>query len=239
MHCFTYFPNGLRPCPRIFTKLNKKPITTLHFKNVPLSGYLDNFFTKGDTFSICEENIHKTMRLYDKLGFAINFKKSQIAPTQRISSEGKQDLEWWLGNVDNIEKLIALTSIDLEYFCDSSSCSWSANFDTHTCKIGGAWNMKEKALNINCKELLALYYAVRSFTTYFQNKHIKIFSDGQVEEQIINKMVATRSSICNNVAKNIWLFCVKNKIWITAAHIPGAENVIADYESRKSYKDAE
>ena len=110
---------------------------------------------------------------------------------------------------------------------------------THTRKIGGAWNMKEKALNINCKELLALYYAVRSFTTYFQNKHIKIFSDGQVEEQIINKMVTTRSSICNNVAKNIWLFCVKNKIWITAAHTPGAENVIADYESRKSYKDAE
>ena len=52
-------------------------------------------------------------------------------------------------------------------------------------------------------------------------------------------MVTTKSSICNDVAKNIWLFCVKNKIWITAAHIPGAENVIADYESRKSYKDAE
>ena len=34
-------------------------------------------------------------------------------------------------------------------------------------------------------------------------------------------------------------FCFKNEIWITAAHIPGAENVIADYESRKSYKDAE
>ena len=277
-----------------------------------MSGYIDDFFTKGDTFSICEENIHKTMRFYDKLGFVINLKKYQIVPTQRvrilgfvidsvkmivtlteekkqklktlvlnllrigtiiscmpaailgllfyrylendkvsslrlntgnfdapakISSEGKQDLEWWLGNVDNIEKLIALPSIDLEYFCDSSSCSWSANFDTR--KIGGAWNMKEKALNINCKELLALYYSVRSFRTYFQNKHVKIFSDSQVEVQIINKMVTTKSSICNDVAKNIWLFCVKNKIWITAAHIPGAENVIADYESRKSYKDAE
>ena len=33
--------------------------------------------------------------------------------------------------------------------------------------------------------------------------------------------------------------CVKNKIWITAAHIPGAENVIADYQSRKNLKDAE
>ena len=49
-----------------------------------MSGYIDDLFTKGDTFSICEENIHKTMRLYDKLGIAINFKKSQIVPTQRI-----------------------------------------------------------------------------------------------------------------------------------------------------------
>ena len=67
LYCFTCFPNGLGPCPRKFTKLNKVPITTLYFKNVPLRGYIDDFFTKGDTFSVCEENIHKTMRLYDKL----------------------------------------------------------------------------------------------------------------------------------------------------------------------------
>ena len=73
LHCFTCFPNDLVSCPRKFTKLNKVPITTLHFENVPLSGYIDDFFTKGDTFSICEENIHKTMRLYDKLGFCHKF----------------------------------------------------------------------------------------------------------------------------------------------------------------------
>ena len=207
LHCFACFANGLGPCPRKSTELNKVPVTTLHFENVPLSGYINDFFTKGDTFSIHEENIHKTMRLYDKLGFVINFKKSQILLTQRtrilgfvidsvkmivtlteekkqklktlvlnllrinkptirylakviatiiscmpaavlgplfyrylendkvtslrlnkenfdapanISSEGKQDLEWWLENADNPGKPIALSSIDLEYICDSS-----------------------------------------------------------------------------------------------------------------------
>ena len=204
-------------------KLNKVPITTLHFETVPLSGYIDDFLTEEDTFSICEENIHKTMRLYDKLGFDINLKKSQIVPIQRIrilgfvidsvkmivtltrekkqklktlvlnllrinkptirylakvtgiiiscmlaailgplfyrylekdkvtslrlnkgnfdapakiSSKGKQRLEWWLENADNIEKPIALHLVDLEYFCDSSSYSSGANFDTQ--KIRGA-----------------------------------------------------------------------------------------------------
>ena len=51
---------------------------------IPLSGYIDDFFTKGNTFSIWEKNIHKIMRLYDKLGFVINFQKSRTVPTQRI-----------------------------------------------------------------------------------------------------------------------------------------------------------
>ena len=66
----------------------KVPITILHFENIPLSEYIDEFFTQGDTFSTCEENIHKTMRLYDNLGFVINVKRSQIIPTQRIQSQG-------------------------------------------------------------------------------------------------------------------------------------------------------
>ena len=83
LYCFACFPNGIEPCPRKFTKLNKVPIATLHFENVLLSGYIDHFFTKGDSFSICEENIHKIVHSYDKLGFVINLKKSQIVPIQR------------------------------------------------------------------------------------------------------------------------------------------------------------
>ena len=106
---------------------------------------------------------------------SLRLNKGNFDAPAKISPEGKQELEWWLKNTDNIEKPIALPSIDLEYFCDSSSYSWGANFNTH--KIGGAWDMKEKALHINCKELLAVYYSLRSFKTYFQNKHVKIFSD--------------------------------------------------------------
>ena len=42
-------------------------------------------------------------------------------------------------------------------------------------------------------------------------------------------MGTTKSSICNDIVYNILLFCVKNKIWLTTAHIPRAENVIADH----------
>ena len=62
--------------------------------------------------------------------------KGNFDAPAKISFEGQQGLEWWLENADNIEKAIALPSISLEYFCDSSSYSSGANFDTH--KIRGA-----------------------------------------------------------------------------------------------------
>ena len=74
LYCFACFPNGLGSCPRKSTKLNKLPITTLHFENVPLSGYGDDFFTKGDTLSICEENRQNNM-FVRQVGFCHKFKK--------------------------------------------------------------------------------------------------------------------------------------------------------------------
>ena len=51
-------------------------------------------------------------------------------------------------------------------------------------------------------------------------------------------MGTIKSLVCKDIVKNI-IFCAKNKIWINAAHVSRAENVIADYESINFYKDAE
>ena len=44
LYYFICLLNGLGSCPRKLTKLNKMSIVTLHFKHVPLSGYVDEFF---------------------------------------------------------------------------------------------------------------------------------------------------------------------------------------------------
>ena len=48
----------------------------------------------------------------------------------------------------------------------------------------------------------------------------------------VNNMGGTKSSICNKIAKEIWDWVSVQKIWISAAHIPGKYNVAADRESR-------
>ena len=40
------------------------------------------------------------------------------------------------------------------------------------------------------------------------------------------------SSSCNHLAKEIWIYCTDQKIWLSAVHIPGKDNNTADYMSR-------
>ena len=55
---------------------------------------------------------------------------------------------------------------------------------------------------------------------------------------LIIKVVLSRKK-CNELAKEIWLWCFKNNYFISAAHIPGKHNIEADKSSRKSNNSAE
>ena len=39
--------------------------------------------------------------------------------------------------------------------------------------------------------------------------------------------------VCNKVARDIWLWCIGKKIWLSATHIPGIQNETADRLRRK------
>ena len=45
-------------------------------------------------------------------------------------------------------------------------------------------------------------------------------------------MGGTHSLACNEIAREVWLWCISRKIYLTAAHIPGKENIQADQPSR-------
>lgn len=45
-------------------------------------------------------------------------------------------------------------------------------------------------------------------------------------------MGGIQSENCNNMAQQIWLWCIEGELWLSACHIPGSINVVADSESR-------
>ena len=48
-----------------------------------------------------------------------------------------------------------------------------------------------------------------------------------------------RSLLCNQITRELWLWCAQHGIWLSAMHIPGKQNVLADKESREKRSDSE
>ena len=79
---FNCLPFGLSTAPLIFTKLLKPVTETLRSKGIICVFYLDDILIISPTRKNCIENTKFAISLLEKLGFIINYEKSQIIPSQ-------------------------------------------------------------------------------------------------------------------------------------------------------------
>ena len=91
---------------------------------------------------------------------------------------------------------------------------------------------KEREKHINYLEMLAIKFALHSFKEKRKNTHVKILSDNMTAVAYISNMGGTKSLDCNEISRNIWLWCIQNGIWLSCSHIPGKSNIEADKKSR-------
>ena len=74
--------------PRIFTKLCKSIVAILRGEGHIIIIFLDDVLVIGRTFEICQVTLWETFRLFVKLGFVINLKKSVLVPSQILEYVG-------------------------------------------------------------------------------------------------------------------------------------------------------
>ncbi len=120
--------------------------------------------------------------------------------------------------------------MDLELATDASKQGWGASLDNSV--TGGRWSLSESLLHINVLELNAVLLGLQSLCKEKKDCHIKILSDNTTAVSYLKKMGGTHSPQCNNIAREIWMWCISKGIWLTPAHIPGVDNVEADLASR-------
>ena len=162
---------------------------------------------------------------------ALKLKKGNYnAKLQKLGNEAIKELQWWLKNIPLANRAINLPEIDFTITTDASEQGWGAT-DGST-PTGGRW-VQSIDHHINYLELKAIYYGIKSYRKeWIGAKHLRIRSDNTTAIAYINNMGGTVSSKCNNLAKVIWEFCISENIWISAEHIPGTKNSIADFMSR-------
>lgn len=155
--------------------------------------------------------------------------------TLSLNEANLQEITWWSNNIMKATADINLPPIDKTIFTDASSLGWGIHHNGVS--NGIRWNTEEQELHINILELKAIFNGLKSFCSDMHKVHIKVMSDNTTAIAYVNNMGGIRSIECDKIAKSIWNWCKARSIWITAAYIPGLDNIEADTASRK-FKEA-
>ena len=140
-------------------------------------------------------------------------------------------------NVESRYRNVREREPDKTLFTDASNEGWGAVLGISS--TGGRWLECEKALHINALELRAILFGLKSLCSQFRNVHIRLRADNTTAVAYINNMGGIKSVDCDRCAREIWLWCFDRDIWISAEHLPGSENVLADRESRVFHDETE
>ena len=147
-----------------------------------------------------------------------------------LSEGAKENLYYWEKNIEKSGKQIKVSQVDLIIHTDASLKGWGAT--NGSTPIGGKW-LEEELDHINVLELKAVKFALYSYCKERHFQHIQVMCDNKTAIAYINNMGGTKSVSCDTVATEIWNFCMRTGTWISAAHIPGIENIVADKKSRE------
>lgn len=145
----------------------------------------------------------------------------------------KQNILWWIQNIANVSKDLSGKKPELCMETDASLKGWGAILEGK--KANGRWAQQHVGLHINVLELTAVLLGLRSLCKD-RDRVIKVLTDNATTVAYINKQGGVRSAECQKVAKEIWDWAEQNNYFIIAAHIPGANNTLADFYSR-NFKD--
>ena len=179
----------------------------------------------------------KSMEI-DKID-ALRKNRGNFDAPMAITPDMRLELNWWLENLPRLSAPIRDTNPDLTIFTDASFSGWGASIPEKNLQFGGRWQSQEGEEYINSLELLAILYGLKAACRDMSDCHIKTMTDNTTAVSGVNKQGSTRSHMCNDIARKIWFWALERNIWLTAAHIPGVQNVEADEASRKFRADRE
>ena len=169
--------------------------------------------------------------LQRSLSQALNDNAQSYDTQVTLSPESREELVWWDTHMKDWNgKTLLRRQIDLTIDSDASLTGWGAACQDQ--RTGGPWSLEERQMHINCLELLAATLAIQTFAKHKTDISVLLRIDNTTAVAYINNLGGTISKDLLELAKNLWMWCLKKNIHITAQHLPGILNEVADTESR-------
>ena len=155
-----------------------------------------------------------------------------------LDTPAKEELRWWNQFMEDWNgKAILAPKPQLTIESDASLLGWGAHCGGVS--TGGLWSPEERCRHINCLELMGASLAVKTFAKDRENLNIRLRMDNTTAIAYVNRMGGTHSHQLSAIASSLWQWCLQRRILLSAEHLPGAQNVSADAESRTLPSSAE
>ncbi|XP_078700855.1 uncharacterized protein LOC144927349 [Branchiostoma floridae x Branchiostoma belcheri] len=157
-------------------------------------------------------------------------KSGHYSSVIRLSPMARQDLCWWPKSLTNSNGAQLRPQTVLEVQSDASLQGWGG-FSQEK-KAGGRWSSLEKADHINVLELKAAFLSLQSFAQNVPRGLVKMKLDNTTAVAYINRKGGTKSVQLMKLSLEMWNWALQRGLMLTASHVEGAKNQIADTLSR-------
>ena len=153
-----------------------------------------------------------------------------------VPLELQEALKFWLKEDALLPRTLLRPDKQATLWIDASKTGWGGVVSCHDIlqTAQGLWNEIDSELNSNNKELLAILRSVKSFHVDLLNKQIVVYSDNRVAISTISKS-GSKNPFRHKVFLQIQEQVTRLQATLTAHHIQGRKNLLADSLSRKQH----
>ncbi|XDV39639.1 hypothetical protein PO909_008842 [Leuciscus waleckii] len=117
---YTVLPFGLSLAPRTFTKCMDAALASLRMRGMRVLNYLDDWLILAQSRSVLIEHTTVLLDHLENLGLSVNWAKSSLSPSQKISFLGTE-----LDSLSMIARLSPQRAVDIQRTANSFRCGAS------------------------------------------------------------------------------------------------------------------
>ena len=116
-----------------------------------------------------------------------------------LSANAKTEFAWWSTSIPSSFNYIEQSVVDTVFHSEVSLYGWGAVLGNISKMY--QWSPEEATHHITYLELLAAYFALKSFSHPCVEKHVQIMIDNTIAVGVINNMgTCCHSESCNAIA---------------------------------------
>ena len=104
-------------------------------------------------------------------------------------------MQWWMENLPHMFNVIHHKIPSVCIYSDASSLAWGSSLGEQ--ETGGHWNDSEINYRISTKEILAVYFSLKSFASKFKSGSVKLCIDNTTIAAAIHHIGTSHSDIIN------------------------------------------